>query len=280
MLTVLITKLVATAVVVIGVSITVGKLGPRLGGILAGTPVILGPGYFFMLQEWPPEFIRAAALSSLHALIATLLFVVSFVVTAKRLSALASLAVATLLWIPAALLFSRLPGGLGIAVTVYGIVLLLAEWIRRALDLKQPTVVSVSGWSDLLLRGVMAGILVSVATTLAVNSGPTLSGMLVGFPVALFTIGWTLHDRYGADVARATVSAAQMGMLSLVAFTVVTAILVGVIAPMLTFLFALLASMSVSGSLLLLSQWRVRRAYSHLLNPDSNNKGTPSHDRK
>lgn len=280
MLTVLITKLVATAVVVIVVSVTVGKLGPRLGGIIAGTPVILGPGYFFMLQEWPAEFIRAAALSSLHALIATLVFVVSFVVTAKRLSALASLAVATLLWIPSALLFSRLPGGIGIAVTVYGLVLLLAEWIRRILDLKQPSVASVSGWSDLLVRGVMAGVLVSVATTLAVNSGPTLSGMLVGFPVALFTIGWTLHDRYGADVSRATVSAAQMGMLSLVAFTVAVAFLIGLISPMLTFLFALSASMGVSGSLLLFSYWRARRAYNHFLDPDSNNKGHPSYDGK
>lgn len=280
MLTVLITKLIATAVVVIAVSITVGKLGPRLGGIIAGTPIILGPGYFFMLQEWPPEFIRAAALSSLHALIATLLFVVSFVVTAKRLSALASLAVATLLWIPSALLFSLLPGGIGIAVLVYGIVLLLAEGIRRALNLKQPAVVSVSGWFDLVLRGVMAGVLVSVATTLAVNAGPALSGMLVGFPIALFTIGWTLHDRYGVDVARATVSAAQTGMLSLVAFTVVTAVLVGLVPPMLAFLFALLASMTVSGSLLLFSHWRVRRTCNRFLTPGSNNKGQPSHDCK
>lgn len=62
MLTVLLTKLIATALVVIGVSVAVGKLGPRLGGIIAGTPIILGPGYFFLLQEWPTEFIQEAAL--------------------------------------------------------------------------------------------------------------------------------------------------------------------------------------------------------------------------
>ncbi len=66
-----------------------------------------------------------------------------------------------------------------------------------------------------------------IATALAARSGPMLSGILVGFPVGLFTIGWTLHDRYGADVARATVAAAQQGMLSLVAFAVVTAVLAG-----------------------------------------------------
>ncbi|WP_254277698.1 hypothetical protein [Halomonas sp. 3H] len=259
MLSVLLAKLLATAVVVVGVSLAVGKLGPRLGGIIAGTPIVLGPGYFFMLQEHSTAFIQAAALSTLHALVATLLFSISFVVTAGRLNALASLGIATLCWVPAALIFSRVPGGVGVAVLMYLAMLLLAEGVRRALRLTQPVVVARSGWFDLLLRGLLAGVLVSVATTLAVRSGPLLSGMLVGFPVGLFTIGWTLHERYGADVARATVSMAQKGMLSLVAFGVVTATLVGHVPPMMVFLGSLLASMAVSAMLFLVSQWQFRR---------------------
>ncbi|MCA1769193.1 MAG: hypothetical protein LC652_04305 [Halomonas sp.] len=261
MLIVLLTKLIATAVVVIGVSLAVGRLGPRLGGIIAGTPIILGPGYFFMLQEHGTAFIQAAALATLHALVATLLFSISFVVTAGRLSALASLGIATLCWVPAALLLSRVPGGVGVAVLMYLGMLLVAEGVRRALRLRQPVIVARSGWFDLVLRGLLAGVLVSVATTLAVKSGPLLSGMLVGFPVGLFTIGWTLHERYGPDVARATVSMAQKGMLSLVAFGAVTATLVGHLPPMAVFLLSLLASMSVSATLFMLSQRRFRRAY-------------------
>ncbi|MGJ7456187.1 hypothetical protein ACR80S_11055 [Halomonas sp. MA07-2] len=261
MLIVLFAKLVATAAVVIGVSLAVGRLGPRLGGIIAGTPIILGPGYFFMLQEHSTAFIQTAALSTLHALVATLLFSISFVVTAGRLSALASLGIATLFWVPAALLFSRVPGGVGVAVLMYLGMLLVAEGVRRALRLRQPVIVARSGWFDLVLRGLLAGVLVSVATTLAVKSGPLLSGMLVGFPVGLFTIGWTLHGRYGPDVARATVSIAQKGMLSLVAFGVVTATLVGHLPPMAVFLLSLLASMSVSATLFMISQRRFRRAY-------------------
>ncbi len=259
MLIILFTKLVATAVVVIGVSLVVGKLGPRLGGIIAGTPIVLGPGYFFMLQEHSPAFIQVAALSTLHALVATLLFSISFVVTAGRLGALPSLGIATLCWIPAALLFSRVSGGVWVAVLMYLGMLLLAEGVRRALRLRQPIIVAHSGWFDLVLRGLLAGVLVSVATTLAVKSGPLLSGMLVGFPVGLFTIGWTLHERYGPDVARATVSMAQKGMLSLVAFGVVTATLVGHLPPMVVFLLSLMASMSVSAMLFMVSQWRFRR---------------------
>lgn len=256
MLSVLIAKLVATALVVIGVSVAVGKVGPRLGGILAGTPIILGPGYFFMLQERSEEFLRAAALSTLHALIATLIFAICFVLAAGRFGVYASLALATGIWIPTALLFSLLPGGVWGGLLVYGLVLLLAEAIRRALKLGQTVVIARSGWFDLLFRGLLAGILVSLATTVAAKSGPLLSGMLVGFPVGLFTIGWTLYERYGPEVARATVSMAQKGMLSLVAFALVLALTVGSLPPMATFAISLLASIMVSLGIFVISQWR------------------------
>ena len=274
MLTVLLTKLIATAVVVIGVSVAVGKLGPRLGGIMAGTPIILGPGYYFMLQDWPAGFVEEAALATLHALIATLLFSITFVLAAGRLGAVGSLALATLCWIPTAWLFAFMPGGIAVAVLVYGLVLLGAEVIKRALALDQSRAAAATGWFDLILRGLLAGVLVAVATTVAARSGPLLSGMLVGFPVGLFTIGWALYDRYGANVARATVAAAQQGMLSLVAFAVVTAVLVGHVHPMVTFFLSLLASIGVSSILFMISQWRFRRAYGHLLGASSNNNRT------
>ncbi|SDL20415.1 hypothetical protein SAMN05192555_10372 [Franzmannia pantelleriensis] len=267
MLIILAAKLVATAVVVIGVSIAVGKLGPRLGGIIAGMPIVLGPGYFFMLQEQSPAFIREAALSTLHALVATLVFTICFVVSAKRMGARASLTLAALCWIPSVLLFLQLPGGVTMAVLMYALVLLLAESVKRYLRLTPPRVVAASGWFDLVLRGVLAGVLVSVATTVAASAGPLLSGILVGFPIGLLTIGWTLHQRYGVEVARATVSMAQQGMLSLVAFGLVTALLAGSVPPLVTFLLALLASAGVSFALFILSQWRIRRAYATLSPP-------------
>ncbi|MCE0731738.1 hypothetical protein LWH48_02825 [Halomonas sp. G15] len=119
-------KLLATAGIVILVALAVARVGPRLGGILAGTPVILGPGYFFMLREQAPAFVQEAVLSTLHALVATLLFTVCFVISAARLSAVKSLGLASLLWVPAALLFTQLPGGLMGALGAYLVVLLVA----------------------------------------------------------------------------------------------------------------------------------------------------------
>lgn len=261
-------KLIATALVVIGVSLAVSKMGPRLGGILAGTPIILGPGYFFMLQERSVEFIQSAALSTLHALVATLIFSICFVMTAGRMSALASLGLATMCWIPFTLIFTAMPGGVWGAVLLYCVVLLIAEGIRRVLKLGQPVVIARAGWFDLILRGLLAGVLVSIATTVAAKSGPLLSGVLVGFPVGLFTIGWTLHERYGSRVARATVTIAQKGMLSLVAFSVVLAFTVGKLPPMATFTLSLVGSLAVSAALFLTSQWQYRRAYVSLPLPE------------
>jgi hypothetical protein len=53
----------------------------------------------------------------------------------------------------------------------------------------------------------LASALVAVATALATRSGPTLLSILIGFPMDFFSIDWTFHDRYGADVARVIIAA-------------------------------------------------------------------------
>ncbi|SFU88230.1 hypothetical protein [Halomonas korlensis] len=261
MLQLMLIKLLATAGIVILVALSVGRLGPRLGGILAGTPVILGPGYFFMLREQAAGFVQDAVLFTLHALVATLLFTVCFVMTATRLSALRSLALASLLWVPGALLFTQIPGGLLAAIAAYLVVLLVAEGVNRWQQLGQPVVVASSGWLDLLLRGLLAGAVVSLATTLAARSGPELSGVILGFPVGILTIAWALHERYGAEVARMTVSMTQRGMLSLLAFCAVSYLGVGHLPGMLVFTLSLAASMTTSFLLFMFSLWRARRLY-------------------
>lgn len=254
-------KLLATAGIVILVALAVARVGPRLGGILAGTPVILGPGYFFMLREQAPAFVQEAVLSTLHALVATLLFTVCFVISAARLSAVKSLGLASLLWVPAAMLFTQLPSGLMGALGAYLAVLLVAEGINRWLRLGQPVVVASSGWLDLLLRGLLAGGLVSIATTLAARAGPGFSGIILGFPAGILTIAWALHERYGAEVARMTVSMTQRGMLSLLAFCTVSYLGVGLLPGMVVFALSLAASMATSSLLFMFSLWRARRLY-------------------
>lgn len=252
-------KVVATAVVVIIVTVSVARLGPRIGGILVGTPIVVGPAFFFLGREQTTAFVTEAAISTLHALAASLLFLMSYVIVATRLPAIASLSVAVIAWAVAAALFIQIPDGLLPALGAYAIVFAAALALERQLRLPPTRAAGAVRWGDLLIRGIAAGTLVGFATTVAAQFGPTLSGVLAGFPVGFVVVSVTLHQRFGAPVTRATLVTAQRGMLSLVAFTATIAVLTPLVGAVTAFLPALVVSLSVS-ALLAGSTWLMNKA--------------------
>ena len=246
-------KMVATAAVVIGVTLSVGRLGPRLGGIIAGTPIVLAPAFFFLGREQSPAFVAEAALSTLHALTATLVFTMCYVLVAARLSAISSVFLSILGWIISALVFSRIPGGVGTALAVYAGGFLLAMALDRYLRLPPTQVAAPNRWPDLIFRGVLAGVLVGVATTVATRFGPLVSGTLTGVPVGLITIALTLQQRFGVATARATIAAAQRGMFSLVVFAATAGLTAEPLGGVGAFYVALAASLSLSAAMFTLT---------------------------
>ncbi|WIX33943.1 hypothetical protein QO259_04555 [Salinicola sp. JS01] len=255
MLGVLFIKWLSTALVVVGVSAAVARLGPRLGGVLAGTPIVLGPGYFFMLREQPAAFVAEAALGSLHAMLATLTFCLGYVLLAGRSGATASVALAALIWLPVAAAAATLPGGVTLGSAVFLFALLLARWLMRSLGLSRDTVSQAPRWGDLLMRGSLAGVIVCLATVVLDSISPAVSGVALSFPIGMLTIALTLHQRHGPGVARATMADTQLGMLSLVAFSAVMAASAESLPPALAFVLALVASLLVSGLLWFLPRW-------------------------
>lgn len=259
MITALLVKMLSTALVIIVVTLAVARLGPRLGGIIAGTPIVLGPAFFFLEQEQDAAFVAEAAVSTLHALAATLLFTLVYVLAAGRLSAGASLSLALLAWAIGAALLTRLPGGYGVALIAYATIFGLVLYLQYRLQLPAAGVRAPTRWPDLLLRGAIAGGLVDVATTVGTLAGPRFSGALVGFPVGFLVIAFTLHQRFGARVARATVTAAQRGMFSLVAFAVTEAIVARAVGGMISFYLSLAASLGVSALLFAMTHYAAAR---------------------
>lgn len=256
MLSLLLVKWLSTALVVIGVSLAVIRLGPRLGGVLAGTPIVLGPGYFFILREQPSPFVADAALGSLHAMLATLAFCLSYVLMAGRWGALASVALAAALWVPVAAAATLLPGGVALALAAIGLVMILALRLMNSLGLARSTVSAPLHWRDLLVRGGLAGAIVCLSTVVLDDIAPAVSGVALSFPIGMLTIALTLHQRYGVEVARATMADTQLGMLSLVAFSAVLASSVQSLAPAFAFGLSLAASLLVSTLLWLLHSIR------------------------
>jgi len=245
----LLVKMAMTAAVVIIVTLLVGRLGPRIGGIVAGTPIVLGPAFFFLVREQTDAFVAHAAVSTLHALASSLLFLMCFVAVAGRLDAIASVAAGVAMWLVAALVFVWMPAGLLPALVLYTAVFALALWLERRLRLQAERPDVHTSWHDLLARGITAGMLVGIATTIGAHYGPVVSGTLTGFPVGFVVISLTLHQRYGAPVARSTLVAAQRGMLSLVMFAAAITALTPVLGGRAAFLPALVASLLVSALL-------------------------------
>lgn len=251
MLILLAFKWLCTTLVVIVVSLTAARVGPGLGGILAGTPMVFAPGYFFMLQEQSARHVAEASLASLHALLATLAFCLVYVLAAGRRGAWLSLTLAVATWIPLAVLTSLLPGGVWLAAALFCAALYLASMMVHCLATVSAKAHGVLGFRELMLRGGLAGAMVCLATALAEDLDPGLAGIVLSFPVAMLSIAWTLQQRSGAAVARATLAAALPGMLSLVAFCGVLALTAGKLPSWMAFTLSLLASLVVS--ILLLS---------------------------
>ena len=255
MLGLLFVKWFSTALVVVGVSMAVVRLGPRLGGVLAGTPIVLGPGYFFMLNQQPPAFVAEAALGSLHAMLATLTFCLCYVLLAGWFGAWGSVALAMVVWLPVAAAAASLPGGVASGLAAFLLAMLLALRLMRSLGLARDTVSESPRWRDLLMRGTLAGVIVCLATVVLDTIAPAVSGVALSFPIGMLTIALTLHQRHGAGVARATLAGTQLGMLSLVAFSTVMAACVESLPPALVFVLALVASLLVSALLWFLPRW-------------------------
>lgn len=246
-------KILATGFIVIVITVAVARLGPRIGGILAGTPIVIGPAFYFLGHEQSAQFVVAAAISTLHALAATLMFLMAYVSVAGRLSAVASAAVGVGSWLVGAVLFSQLPQGIWPALIVYAAIFAGALVLEYQLRLAETRATAGARWGDLLLRGASAGVLVGATTTIGAHFGPTLSGVLAGFPVGFLVISLTLYQRFGSVLARTTMVAAQRGMLSLVAFAAAMAVLTPTWGVNTAFWSALVGSLLVSALLLAVS---------------------------
>ena len=148
-----------------------------------------------MIREQSDPFVADAALGSLHAMLATLLFCLSYVLLAKRLRAFASVACSALIWMLAAAIGDQLPGGIFLALALFGIMLLFSRAYINSVGLSSKTASAPVRWGDLLVRGVLAGGVVCLATILLVNIDPAISGIVLSFPIGMLTIALTLHQR-------------------------------------------------------------------------------------
>lgn len=197
-MTQLLVKLFLAPSFVVGASVTARRYGPRIGGLIAGLPVVAGPILLAYALAHGSGFAADAAVGTLLGLVSLIAFVVVYGRLAGRLFWGASMIGGWLAFAVATVLFSTVsipPAG--------GLVLALAALAAGLAMLPRPRPVPppshpLPAW-DLPLRAACALVLVLTLTAIAGWLGPQLSGLLAPFPIIATVLATFTHAQRGVD---------------------------------------------------------------------------------
>ena len=242
----LLVRTLATAAIVISVVLVAARAGPAIGGVLVGLPIVLAPGYFFLLREQSADFVAHAATGSLVSLSATQVFLFVYIVAARRLAPVTTLALAALAWAGASFLLGLFGPGLVAGSLCFAFVTVVARRIGRGCVVPVAPASPRRAFALLILRGVVAGLLVAVVSLSSSAFGTVLSGALMAFPVGFSAIGFSLHRDFGAAMAARTAYASLYGLTSLAVFCLALALALGHLPSPHAFFLALAMSVATT----------------------------------
>jgi hypothetical protein len=195
---VLAVKLLLAPGFVVGASLATRRFGPRIGGLIAGLPVVAGPILLVYALTHGRGFAAGAAAGTLLGLISLIAFVVVYGRLAGRLPWMASMLAGWAVFAAATALFSvvSLPAGAALALAGAAIAAGLAALPRvpGSLRMHAPP----PSW-DLPLRAGCALALVLTLTAVAGWLGPQLSGLLAPFPIIATVLAVFTHAQRGPE---------------------------------------------------------------------------------
>ncbi len=200
-MTLLAVKLLLAPSFVVGASLVARRYGARVGGLIAGLPVVAGPILLVYALAHGRAFAAGAAAGTLLGLVSLIGFVVVYARLADRVFWGASMLAGWLAFALATLLFSALSLPLGAALGLAALALLvgLAALPRPAAE---PVPYSRPPTWDLPVRAMCALALVLSLTAIAGWLGPQLSGLLAPFPIIATVLATFTHAQRGTNELR------------------------------------------------------------------------------
>lgn len=251
-------RLAATAGIVVAVTLLVDRLGPRIGGVVAGLPIVVGPGLAFIALDETPSYLGEAAGFVLVSLTATAAFLLAYGRAARQAGPAAALLLAIGAWAGTAILLAGIGMGPVVAAGLFALASLLAARLLRRAGPGPAAPPGKAGRFALFLRAGLAGALVGAVSLASRALGPELAGILLAYPIGMTVIAVTIHQRQGSRIVIATLAATALGSLSIGAFALAVALLAPVAGGAVALAAALGAALLVS--LLLLALGARRRA--------------------
>jgi hypothetical protein len=250
----LILKLTFVPALVLSVSLATRRWGPRIGGVLTGLPIVSGPALLFFAVEQGDAFAAEASRAVLVSLLGVAASAVTYAWASLRTPWWVSLPASWTSFLLTVLLVQRVrvTASVALAVALVGIVIAHAMLPRTGAHATGGR----PAW-DLPLRVVSSMALVVSVTALADRLGPTLSGALTPFPVAISVLLAFSHAQQGSSAAIRFLRGFLPGMWSFAAFCYVLSVTLVAAGTWGGFLLALA---SVAPIQLIVFRWMQRSA--------------------
>jgi hypothetical protein len=196
----LLVKLLLAPTFVLGASLATRRFGPRVGGLIAGLPVVAGPIVLSYALAHGKGFAAGAAAGTLLGLVSLIAFVVVYGRLSRRLFWVPCMLSGWLAFAVATVIFSAfsIPAGAALGLAALAIAAGLA-WLPHPSSPQLARTVAPT-W-DLPLRAGCAVALVLTLTAIAGWLGPQLSGLLAPFPIIATVLATFTHAQRGSDEA-------------------------------------------------------------------------------
>lgn len=207
----------------VGISLVARRFGARVGGIVGGLPVIVGPILLVLALEKGTSFASDAAVGAMLGVVALIGFVLGYVASSTRWPWPASIVLgwAAFFALVGLLRFVHVgplvAGLLACAACAVGLVVLPHRADEVVHDYRHPRY-------DLAFRALCAVVPVVVITGFAGVVGPHLAGLLASFPVITPVVAAFTHAQLGRDEATRLLRGFTAGFFSYALFCLTIAL--------------------------------------------------------
>jgi hypothetical protein len=198
-MTLIAVKLLLAPGFVVGASLASRRFGVRVGGLVAGLPVVAGPILLVYALEHGRLFAAEAAAGTLLGLVSLIAFVVVYGLLAGRASWRVCLPAGWLAFALATAVFYEVSIPIGVALALVGGALLVGWAVLPRPSGEGPRARLTPPRWDLPMRAACALALVLTLTAVAGWLGPHLSGLLAPFPVMATVLATFTHAQRGTD---------------------------------------------------------------------------------
>jgi hypothetical protein len=223
------------------------RFGPRVAGLVGGTPVVAGPILLVLALQHDAGFGAGAAAAALGGLFATSVFVVVYARTAVRFGPvvcllagwggyLATIAVLAQFHVPRGVLLAMACGSF-----------LLGARLLPDLGSGEPVRSPPPAW-DLPLRMAMAAALVLIVSAVSSALGARASGLLATFPVMTAVLAAFTQHQDGIPAVEVLLRGFLLAYFSMATFAFTASLALTAMPLGWAFALALVASLAVGGA--------------------------------